>query len=144
LRKKTLLQTNFSPSKTWPFIATNKKTIIMLIASAKSWLLHSNEWMTYRECICHIPFHVCGEMPLQNQCSILVLPLVDLITSMLVVIGIKKFLTYKRRCGHSLVDEWQRISPCRTKMQLFILPILCEKGISSIVVWLPMRASALF
>jgi len=44
-------------------------------------------------------------------------------------------LTHKGRCGHFLVDESQKISPYRTKAQVFILPILCEKGRSCTVVW---------
>jgi len=52
--------------------------------------------------------------------------------------------TYKRRCGHFLVNEWQRISPCRTKAQLFILSILGDKGRSSTIVWLPTSVFSFF
>jgi len=54
-------------------------------------------------------------------------------------------LTHKWHCSH-FFGRWmtKNRSPCRTKVQLFILPILRKKGRSSIVVWLRMGAFELF
>jgi len=87
---KTLLQTNFGPSKTWSFVAINKK--INFQVCTLRWLLEPNHgyYATMNECLknayvisstintrricCLIPFHVRGEMSLQNLRGILVLP----------------------------------------------------------------------
>jgi len=59
----------------------------------------------------------------------------------LIFLNLHQPLIHKQHCGHFLVGEWQRISSYKTKVQFFILPILCEKGRSSLVVWLRMSTS---